>query len=212
MDLPVEPRLGKMLMYGCVLKCLDPILTIVCCLAYKDPFILPAEPRQKRELHLVRQKFAAGSFSDHMVLLRAFQVCVSILHNFLFKEPRSYIWWCYFVISQAWQQARGSGWEKTFCEKNFISAATMEMVTGTRAQLLAQLRASGFVRSRPPGDIRDLNSNSENWAVVKAALCAGLYPNLARVDREQAVLRTKYVSFVWGVWYWKNCLTISRGF
>ncbi|KAK6644023.1 hypothetical protein RUM43_000288 [Polyplax serrata] len=164
LDLPVEPRLGKMLMYGCVLKCLDPILTIVCCLAYKDPFILPAEPRQKRELHLVRQKFAAGSFSDHMVLLRAFQ---------------------------AWQQARGSGWEKTFCEKNFISAATMEMVTGTRAQLLAQLRASGFVRSRPPGDIRDLNSNSENWAVVKAALCAGLYPNLARVDREQAVLRTK---------------------
>lgn len=67
----------------------------------------------------------------------------------------------------------------------------MEMVTGTRAQLLAQLRASGFVRSRAPGDIRDLNTNSENWAVVKAALCAGLYPSLARVDREQAVLRTK---------------------
>lgn len=35
LDLPIEPRLGKMLLHGVVLKCLDPILTIVCCLAYK---------------------------------------------------------------------------------------------------------------------------------------------------------------------------------
>jgi len=54
-----------------------------------------------------------------------------------------------------------------------------------RTQLLGQLRASGFVRARGGGDIRDLNSNSENWAVVKAALCAGLYPNILRVDRER---------------------------
>ena len=36
-DLPVEPRLGKMVLHAVVLKCLDPILTIVCALAYKDP-------------------------------------------------------------------------------------------------------------------------------------------------------------------------------
>lgn len=35
LDLPVEPRLGKMLLYAVVLKCLDPVLTIVCSLAYK---------------------------------------------------------------------------------------------------------------------------------------------------------------------------------
>jgi len=54
------------------------------------------------------------------------------------------------------------------------------MVTGMRTQLLGQLRASGFVRAKGQGDIRDLNRNSENWAVVKAALVAGAYPNLAR--------------------------------
>ena len=74
LDLPVEPRLGKMLMYGCVLKCLDPILTIVCCLAYRDPFVLPPQPSEKRALHIARKKLASGTFSDHMVLLRAFQV------------------------------------------------------------------------------------------------------------------------------------------
>lgn len=60
-----------------------------------------------------------------------------------------------------------------------------------RTQLLGQLRASGFVRARGGGDIRDLNTNSENWAVVKAALSAGCYPNLLRVDRERKVLVTR---------------------
>jgi hypothetical protein len=67
----------------------------------------------------------------------------------------------------------------------------MEMVVGMRTQLLGQLRASGFVRVRGSGDIRDLNNNSDNWAVVKAALCAGMYPNLIRVDRKHLQLRTQ---------------------
>ncbi|XP_015112250.1 3'-5' RNA helicase YTHDC2 [Diachasma alloeum] len=169
LDLPVEPRLGKMLLYAVVLKCLDPILTIVCSLAYKDPFLLPSQPSQKRAATAARKTFASGSYSDHMAVLRAFQL---------------------------WQQARASGWERKFCEKNFISSAVMEMITGMRSQLLGQLRASGFVRARGTGDIKDLNWNSENWAVVKAALTAGLYPNLIRVDREHGQLRTQKESKV----------------
>lgn len=38
-----------------------------------------------------------------------------------------------------------------------------------RSQLLGQLRATGFVRARGGSDIRDLNTNSENWAVVKVS-------------------------------------------
>ena len=60
----------------------------------------------------------------------------------------------------------------------------MEMVVGMRNQVLGQLRASGFVRARGQGDIRDINTNSDNWGVVKACLMSGLYPNLGRVDRE----------------------------
>ncbi|XP_058802903.1 3'-5' RNA helicase YTHDC2-like [Phymastichus coffea] len=164
LDLPIEPRLGKMLLYAVVLKCLDPILTIVCSLAYKDPFVTPYQPSKKQSAKLARKEFAANTYSDHMAVLRAFQI---------------------------WQNARANGWERSFCEKNFISAAVMEMVVGMRTQLLGQLRASGFVKTRGSGDIRDLNSNSENWAVVKAALTAGLYPNLIRVDREYVQLRTQ---------------------
>lgn len=34
-DLPVEPRLAKMLIYAVIFKCLDPVLTIVSLLAYR---------------------------------------------------------------------------------------------------------------------------------------------------------------------------------
>lgn len=64
----------------------------------------------------------------------------------------------------------------------------MEIIIGMRTQLLGQLRALGFVRARGGADIRDVNVNSENWAVVKAALVAGMYPNLVHVDRENLVL------------------------
>ncbi|XP_073697034.1 3'-5' RNA helicase YTHDC2-like isoform X1 [Garra rufa] len=160
-DLPVEPHLGKMVLCAVVLKCLDPILTIACTLAHRDPFVLPAQAAQKRASMLCRKRFTANTFSDHMALLRAFQ---------------------------AWQKARSDGWERAFCEKNFLSQATMEIIVGMRTQLLGQLRATGFVRARGGGDIRDVNQNSENWAVVKAALVAGMYPNLIHVDRHNLTL------------------------
>ncbi|NXP55827.1 YTDC2 helicase, partial [Heliornis fulica] len=160
-ELPVEPHLGKMVLCAVVLKCLDPVLTIACTLAYQDPFVLPPLAVQKRVAMLCRKQFSAGTFSDHMALLRAFQ---------------------------AWQKARSNGWERRFCENNFLSPATMEIIVGMRAQVLSQLRASGFIRIRGGVDIRDVNANSENWAIVKAALVAGMYPNLVHVDRENLVL------------------------
>ena len=77
LDLPIEPKLGKMVLYGVVLKCLDPILTIVCCISYKDPFTLTAanssERRSRDSAKEILAALAQGSMSDHMTLLRAFQ-------------------------------------------------------------------------------------------------------------------------------------------
>ncbi|CAJ1070962.1 '-5' RNA helicase YTHDC2 isoform X2 [Xyrichtys novacula] len=170
-DLPVEPHLGKMVLCAVVLKCLDPVLTIACTLAYRDPFILPAQSSQSRAALYCRKRFTSNTFSDHMALLRAFQ---------------------------SWQKACTDGWERSFCEKNFLSQATMDMILGMRTQLLGQLRAIGFVRARGHNDIRDMNLNSENWGVVKAALVAGMYPNLVHVNPETAQLssnREKKVIF-----------------
>uniref|UniRef100_A0A2A4JX34 RNA helicase n=1 Tax=Heliothis virescens TaxID=7102 RepID=A0A2A4JX34_HELVI len=163
LDLTVEPKLGKMLLYACVMKCLDPILTIVCSLANKEPFQISMNPENRKRGSMARKEFAADSYSDHMALLRAFQ---------------------------AWQTARANGTERAFCAKNLICGATMEMIVGYRSQLLAQLRALCLVKARGSGDIKDVNLNSEKWHVVKAVLVSGLYPSIARVDRDSASLRT----------------------
>ncbi|CAG5059084.1 unnamed protein product [Parnassius apollo] len=163
LDLTVEPKLGKMLLYACVMKCLDPILTIVCSLANKEPFQISMNPENRKRGSMARKEFAADSFSDHMALLRAFQ---------------------------AWQTARANGTERAFCAKNLICGATMEMIVGYRSQLLAQLRALCLVKARGSGDIKDVNLNSEKWHVVKAVLVSGLYPSIARVDRDSSTLRT----------------------
>ncbi|CAH8464625.1 unnamed protein product [Heterobilharzia americana] len=146
-DMPIPPHYAKMVLVSVVLKCLDPILTISCILAYTEPFTTPRNATERRELMNARRKFSSDSYSDHMVLLRAFQF---------------------------WQKARSEAFE---------------VITVIRTQLLGQLRASGFVKARGSGDIRDLNSNSENWAVVKAAIVAGMYGNLARLDRRNSCFR-----------------------
>ena len=35
LDLPLDPVYGKILLHGVLLKCLDPVLTIACTLAYR---------------------------------------------------------------------------------------------------------------------------------------------------------------------------------
>lgn len=163
LSLTIDPKLGKMLLYACILKCLDPILTIVCSLSYKEPFQISANANNKKTCNEIKKEFTADSLSDHMALLRVFQ---------------------------AWQLARANKTEKKFCKDNFINRAAMEMIVGLRTQLLAQLRAIGLVKVRGPGDIKDVNQNSEKWFVVKAALVSGLYPSIARIDRDDSTLRT----------------------
>lgn len=78
----------------------------------------------------------------------------------------------YKLIFQSWQEARKQGISRArlFCHQHYINVATMEMILGTRQQVLAQLRASGFIKNKGQGDIKYVNTNSDNWAVIKAAI------------------------------------------
>ena len=123
LDIPLEPALGKIVLHSVMLKCLDPVLTIACMLAYKSPFTLSVEQAGRKAGETARRRLAAGTGSDHMAMLRAFQ---------------------------EWQHARIENRERRWCRANQVSPSTMEMVVGMRNQVLAQLRASGFVKSRGP--------------------------------------------------------------
>ena len=71
MDLPIEPRLGKTVLAAVVLKCLDPVLTIACALSYKDPFVIPTNDADKRELKKLKREMSLDVQSDHVLLANA---------------------------------------------------------------------------------------------------------------------------------------------
>ena len=45
--LAVSPRIGKMLIFGAILRCLGPILTVAAALSYRSPFAAPFDKRDE---------------------------------------------------------------------------------------------------------------------------------------------------------------------
>jgi ATP-dependent RNA helicase DHX36 len=70
-DLPVAPRVGKMLIMAAVMGCVSPALTVAAGLAYREPFVLPID--KKHEADANKRRLADGTFSDHLALLRAYE-------------------------------------------------------------------------------------------------------------------------------------------
>ncbi|XP_019627907.1 PREDICTED: ATP-dependent RNA helicase DHX36-like [Branchiostoma belcheri] len=151
--LPVEPHIGKMILFGAIFSCLDPVLTVAASLGFKDPFVIPLGKEEEADRR--RREFAAGSKSDHLMLINAFK---------------------------SWERAKSQGREseRRFCWDNFLSVNTLKMLSNMKLQFAELLQDIGFVQTRNPSNPQ-CNKNSGNIRLVKAVICAGLYPNVAKV-------------------------------
>jgi ATP-dependent RNA helicase DHX57 len=70
---------GKMLVYGAMLGCLDPVLTVAAALTHGRPVFLSAPPDRMRELDAARApmlRLAVTARSDHVALVVAFNMWV----------------------------------------------------------------------------------------------------------------------------------------
>ncbi|XP_015074293.1 DExH-box ATP-dependent RNA helicase DExH5, mitochondrial isoform X1 [Solanum pennellii] len=115
--LPMEPKLGKMLILGAILNCLDPILTIVAGLSVRDPFLTPLD---KKDLADAAKAHFSRDFSDHLALVRAYE---------------------------GWRDAERdlAGYE--YCWKNFLSAQSMKAIDSLRKEFYSLLNDTGLVDS-----------------------------------------------------------------
>ena len=75
--LPVDCRIGKLLLVGTILGCLSSILTVAACLSYKTPFASSYEERDAADRCKAALCFqnsntiASGQFSDHLAMVAA---------------------------------------------------------------------------------------------------------------------------------------------
>ncbi|KAL6479481.1 hypothetical protein MHYP_G00129140 [Metynnis hypsauchen] len=151
--LPVEPHIGKMILFGALLACLDPVLTIATSLSFKDPFFIPLGKEKIADQR--RKILSQNSRSDHLTVVNAFS---------------------------GWEEAKRRGYkcEREYCWDNFLSANTLQMLQNMKGQFAEHLLAAGFVSSKDPKDPR-ANSNSDNEKLLKAVIVAGLYPKVAKI-------------------------------
>ena len=67
-----------------------------------------------------------------------------------------------------------------FCWENFLSEATLRLLISMKGQLAEHLHRRNFLHTSEILDRRS-NVNSNNEALVRAVICAGLYPNVAKI-------------------------------
>ena len=152
--LPVDPRVGKMLIYASVMQCLPSVLTIAAGMAYKDPWVMPLDKKQAADE--ARRRFAGESCSDHIALLTAY--------NEWKRMPAH--------VARDW------------CWRNYLSGNTLDMMRDMRRQFLQLLETIGFVDRASSHALggEPHGKHSEQLMLVRAVLTAGMYPNLVSVE------------------------------
>lgn len=153
--LPLDARLGKLLVYGALFGCLESALTIAATLSERSPFVFPFE---KRESARAAMKHFKWGHSDLLMFVKVYDAWRNVEH----AEGRR-------------------GTKASFCDQNFLSRKTLMAISGIRAQFANMLRDAGF-----SDDLVSRNFNHD-IKVVKAVICAALYPNVVRIDMPKTV-------------------------
>ncbi|XP_049664418.1 ATP-dependent RNA helicase A isoform X1 [Accipiter gentilis] len=159
--LPIEPRLGKMMIMGCIFYVGDAICTISAATCFPEPFI-----SEGKRLGYVHRNFSGNRFSDHVALLSVFQA---------WDDARM----------------GGEEAEKRFCEHKRLSMATLRMTWEAKVQLKDILINSGFPEECLMTQPFNNTGPDNNLDVVISLLAFGVYPNVCYHKEKRKILTTE---------------------
>ncbi|TPX60790.1 hypothetical protein PhCBS80983_g01504 [Powellomyces hirtus] len=172
--LPLDVRIGKLLVFGSIFQCLDPVLTIAAAMSHKSPFVAPFEIRDQADRK--KREFAIEN-SDQLTILNAYN---------------------------AWQHTRThnpASVEKKFLFDNFLSGKSLAMIANVKRQLAELISDIGFLetpvtaraiervgRATGSDGVKEsigerANHRGDDLRLVKALLLAALYPNVIKVTQ-----------------------------
>lgn len=150
-ELPLHPRVGKMILYAALFGVLDPILTVACAAAYRPPFIISTDGRRTGDIARAAFSDQAGGGSDQLAVTKAYEAWERVLRD------------------------GGRSGERMFLNANSLSPSTLHMIKGMRQQLVQALIQRGII-----SDLRSASVNSQSGALVRAVLAVGMYPLVGR--------------------------------
>ncbi|XP_061694799.1 ATP-dependent RNA helicase A isoform X2 [Syngnathoides biaculeatus] len=159
--LPIEPRLGKMMIMGCIFHVGDAMCTISAATCFQEPFI-----SEGKRLGFVHRNFAGSRFSDHVALLCVFQAWDDVRIN-------------------------GEDAESRFCEHKRLNMATLRMTWEAKVQLKEILVNSGFPEESLMTQMFTATGPDNNLDVVVSLLTYGAYPNVCFHKEKRKILTTE---------------------
>ncbi|TCD71529.1 hypothetical protein EIP91_008910 [Steccherinum ochraceum] len=184
LQLPIDPQMGRLVLYGAFFRCLDEALTLAAILTNRDPFMSPMH--LKEESARRKMSFSADEFrSDALTILRAYRV-----------------WWS--------MQSRGDyRAANQFCMDNFLSKPTLLMMQKVKGHILQSLYDVGLMKVVAKGELAtweprrgddtvpsELNVNGDSLPLLAALITIALQPKFAlrtsdktfRTNQDKSVL------------------------
>ncbi|XP_078417512.1 ATP-dependent RNA helicase A isoform X1 [Cetorhinus maximus] len=159
--LPIEPRLGKMMIMGCIFHVGDAVCTISAATCFPEPFV-----NEGKRLGYMHRNFSGTRFSDHVALLSVFQA---------WDDARM----------------GGEDAEMRFCDHKRLNMATLRMTWEAKVQLKDILINSGFPEECLITQVFNNTGPDNNLDVVVSLLCFGLYPNVCYHKEKRKILTTE---------------------
>ncbi|KAM6187842.1 ATP-dependent RNA helicase DHX29 isoform 2-T2 [Sarcoramphus papa] len=162
--LPVNVKIGKMLIFGAIFGCLDPVATLAAVMTEKSPFTTPIG--RKDEADLAKSSLAMA-VSDHITIYNAYL---------------------------GWKRARQEGGyraEMTYCRRNFLNRTSLLTLEDVKQELIRVVRAAGFTAPTTQcgwdGNGATQSLSLHEIALLKAVLTAGLYDNVGKIIYTKSV-------------------------
>ncbi|XP_045750886.1 ATP-dependent RNA helicase DHX29 isoform X3 [Mirounga angustirostris] len=162
--LPVNVKIGKMLIFGAIFGCLDPVATLAAVMTEKSPFTTPIG--RKDEADLAKSALAMAD-SDHLTIYNAYL---------------------------GWKKARQEGGyrsEIAYCRRNFLNRTSLLTLEDVKQELIKLVKAAGFSSSTTSNDWEGNRASQtlsfQEIALLKAVLVAGLYDNVGKIIYTKSV-------------------------
>lgn len=154
--LPCHPRLGKILVLGCLLGVPGPCLSICAAMSVRSPMLTTQDTAKRSSWQAARMELVEqlGTRSDHCV-------------------------WAY--IMQEWRYGDTS--QRDLCKKLGLSFERMCSSMFERKHLCESLVQVGLLPSKFLWDEWYDQDKVPDWSLVRAAVVGGLYPNIMHVER-----------------------------
>ncbi|RNF19444.1 putative RNA editing associated helicase 2,putative [Trypanosoma conorhini] len=179
--LPVAPKVGKMVVMGAILKCLDSALTIA---AVTDTDVFNSAREHREAVRLHKEDLSLNTQSDVIASVNAFNFWVVAHHE---KTPAEVVYDLHERMLSVPQLLTVSKYKRQFFDIIMNSGFLGDGISSQRGN--DSTRADIFV------DRSEWSADALNVGLVKCVVASGLFPNVV-MNRGKRLMRNKLVNRV----------------